>query len=201
MGLKSNQAIKTSKEKKLASQGVGAQAKSLGRHWQKPRKAGALLGAEGRAGDRTSLSSHGGQSSGGDKKQPSLEHDPPPNPLFTSHLLVWSAFLCACKEEKYCPVAAIFVTVNSLWLVFPLYSHEFGDLSLLPLEMDLLQVCWHITPRTRPRSAVHPGQHLGISSLNWAESSGSVESRHSPWSYSAFMVMISAAVIFLFSKQ
>ena len=38
-------------------------------------------------------------------------------------------------------MAAIFVTVNSLWLVFPLYSDELGDLSLLPLEMDLLQVC------------------------------------------------------------
>lgn len=38
-------------------------------------------------------------------------------------------------------MAAVFVTVNSLWLVFTLYSHEFGDLSLLSLEMDLLQVC------------------------------------------------------------
>ena len=50
MGLKSNQAIKTSKEKKLASHGVGAQGKSLGRHWQKPYTAGALLGAEGGQG-------------------------------------------------------------------------------------------------------------------------------------------------------
>ena len=31
---------------------MGAQGKSLGRHWQKPYKAGALLGAEGRAGER-----------------------------------------------------------------------------------------------------------------------------------------------------
>ena len=140
-----------------------------------------LLGAEGRAAERTSLSLHGCQSSGADRKQPNLERNPPPNPLFTSRCLVWPAFLCACKVEKYCPVAAIFVTVNSLWLVFTLYSHEFGALSLLPLEMDLLQVCWQIRPRTRPRSVVHPGQHLGISSLNWAVSSGWVELRHSPW--------------------
>lgn len=96
MGLKSNQAIKTSKEKKLASHGVRAYGKSLGEALAEAMQGQHAPGSwENSSEQNKSLRSQGCQSSGGDRKQPNLEHNPfhPPNfpvliPYSPSNLLV-----------------------------------------------------------------------------------------------------------------
>lgn len=165
MELKSNQAIRTSKEKKLASQRGQRARKVTGEAMEEATQGQWVQGGGRRALNRTSLCPHKAVSLVGRQKTT--------RPRTKSLPLLWSlltkqpsAMIClfikVCLQgEKALPCGSHTSHCKFSWLVFTPYSMIL--VLSLPLEMDLFQVYWQIRPRAGPRS-VDPWQCLGISS-------------------------------------
>lgn len=124
LGLKSNQALRISKGKKLACHGDKEHEKSLGSTGRSHAK--PSLGGGRRTVNRTRFCPHSTDSVVEERTQPNPFH--PPSSLcstpysWRTFWLLWFSLSprSACREGKHCPAAVIFLTVNSPWLAFTL---------------------------------------------------------------------------------